>query len=53
MADIKRINVGNTKYPGIDQNVLPQEQVLFEFSTNEITFDQNDRTFDENDTPGL
>jgi hypothetical protein len=48
MADIQRIGVGNSKNPGIGENELKEEAVPFDFSTNEITFDQMDRTFDEN-----
>jgi hypothetical protein len=52
MADIQRIGVGNIKNPSMGESELPQEKVPFDFSTNEITFDQMDRTFDENDKPG-
>ncbi len=48
MSDIKRIGVGNNKYPSIGENDIKEEKIPFDFSTNEITFDQQDRTFDEN-----
>ena len=48
MADIKRIGVGNSKYPSIGENDIKEPLIPFDFSTNEITFDQEDRTFDEN-----
>lgn len=48
MADIQRIGVGNAKYPGIDEPVIIPNKIEFEFSSEEITFDQVDRTFDEN-----
>jgi hypothetical protein len=46
--DIQRIGVGNDRFPGITENDLKEEKIPFDFSTNEITFDQMDRTFDEN-----
>ena len=45
--DIKRIGVGNSKFPSVDEVVIPVTIIDFEFSTEEITFDQSDRTFDE------
>ena len=53
MADIKRIGIGNVKNTSIDAPDLTVETVPFDFSTNEITFDQMDRSFDENDIPGI
>jgi hypothetical protein len=46
--DIQRIGVGNNKFPAITENDIKEPEIPFEFSTNEITFDQEDRTFDEN-----
>lgn len=48
MADIQRIGVGNNKFAAITENDIKEPKIPFEFSTNEITFDQEDRTFDEN-----
>lgn len=48
MADIKRIGVGSDKYPSVKENDLKVPAIFFDFSTNEITFDQQNRTFDEN-----
>lgn len=48
MADIKRIGVGNNKFPSISESDIKEPIIPFDFSTNEITFDQEDRTFDEN-----
>lgn len=48
MSDIKRIGVGNSKYTSIQENEIKEPAIPFDFSTNEITFDQQDRTFDEN-----
>lgn len=48
MSDIQRIGVGNSKYPSISENNIKKPVIPFDFSTNEITFDQQDRTFDEN-----
>jgi hypothetical protein len=50
MADIRRIGVGNSKFAAITENDIKEPNIPFEFSTNEITFDQEDRTFDENQT---
>lgn len=46
--NIKRIGIGNSKFPSIGENDIKEPTIPFEFSTNEITFDQQDRTFDEN-----
>lgn len=45
--NVQRIGVGNSKYPSVGENEIKEPTVLFEFSTNELTFDQMDRTFDE------
>ena len=50
MSDIQRIGIGNSKFPSIGENDIKEPTIPFEFSTNEITFDQEDRTFDENPT---
>ena len=46
--DIRRIEVGNSKYASVSENNIKEAAIPFDFSTNEITFDQEDRTFDEN-----
>jgi len=46
--DIKRIGLGNSKFPSITERDIKEPKIPFDFSTNEITFDQEDRTFDEN-----
>lgn len=45
--DIQRIGVGNRKYPGVDENVLPPEVVDFTFDSIIVNFDSNVKTFDE------
>lgn len=46
-TDIKRIGVGKNTKPGIGEVVITPPALVFEFSTEEITFDSVDRTFDE------
>lgn len=46
--DIKRIGIGNSKFPPVNEIDIKEPIIPFDFSTNEITFDQQDRTFDEN-----
>lgn len=46
-TDIQRIGIGNRKFPKISEVVIVPPLVVFEFSTEEITFDSVDRTFDE------
>lgn len=48
MSYIRRIEVGNSRYASISENNIKEPAIPFDFSTNEITFDQQDRTFDEN-----
>jgi hypothetical protein len=47
LTDVKRIGLGNSKFPAIDEVVIPVTIPDFEFSSIEITFDQGDRSFDE------
>ena len=47
MADIKRIVVGNSKYPSIAENDIKEPMIPFDFSREDITFDTVDTTFDE------
>lgn len=46
--NIQRIGVGNSRFPSVEESEVKEPVVPFDFSTNEITFDQEDRTFDEN-----
>lgn len=46
--NIQRIGIGNSRFPSINENEIKEPEIPFDFSTNEITFDQLDRTFDEN-----
>lgn len=48
MADIKRIGVGNSKYPPIDQEIIEPSTDPFTFDSMTVTFDEETRTFDEN-----
>lgn len=45
--NVQRIGVGNKKYPGVDENVLPPEDNNFTFDSIVITFDTTSDTFDE------
>jgi len=48
MADIKRIEVGNSRYESVNENVIPVFLDGFDFSSDKITFDDVYRSFDEN-----
>jgi hypothetical protein len=50
IADIKRIGVGNGKFPSVSEETILEPTIPFDFSTEEITFDDVFRTFDENPT---
>jgi hypothetical protein len=47
LTDVKRISLGNNKFPSIDEVEIPLTIPDFEFSSTEITFDQSDITCDE------
>lgn len=44
--DIKRIGIGNIKFPGINEEILIPD-LIWTFDSEEITFDLMTRTFDE------
>ncbi|MNF41646.1 hypothetical protein D3C87_1800840 [compost metagenome] len=44
--DIKRIGVGNSKYPGINQSVIDPVAGYFTFDSTTVTFDSMVDTFD-------
>jgi hypothetical protein len=47
--DIQRIEVGGgIAKPSINQNDIKAPAIAFDFSSEEITFDDPGRTFDEN-----
>jgi hypothetical protein len=46
--DIQRIEVGNSRFAKITESVIKPQENEFEFSSEEITFDQVDRSFEEN-----
>lgn len=45
--DIRRIGIGNIKFPAVDVDV-PTPDLVWTFDSEEITFDLETRTFDEN-----
>jgi len=45
--DIRRIGIGNIKFPGINEEI-PIPDLVWTFDSEEITFDLMTRTFDEN-----
>lgn len=47
MLDIKRIEVGNSKYDSMTESTDFVPSDPFEFSSNNVTFDADTRTFDE------
>lgn len=47
MADTQRIEVGNAKFSSITENKIMIPKNQFDFSSEEITFDETFRTFDE------
>ena len=44
--DVKRIGVGNIRFPGINIEI-PTPDLVWTFDSEEITFDLMTRTFDE------
>ncbi len=46
MADIRRIGVGKSKAPPLDEEIIINEDV-FTFDSETITFDSTSDTFDE------
>jgi hypothetical protein len=47
MLDIKRIEVGNSKYDSMTESSVFVPNEPFDFSGNNVTFDTDTRTFDE------
>ena len=46
-TDIKRILVGNVRFPAVNEIDVVAPEPDFTFDSLEITFDLTDRTFDE------
>lgn len=45
--DIRRIGVGNSKFPSINESEIITIGPDFTFDSTDVTFDSNTKTFDE------